>query len=209
MTALISLDMLGQLLSSERALDWFDPLNQAAEAYKINTKERIGAWLGQLLHESGEFKYIEESLNYSAQSLLKVFPKYFNADRANIYARRPQAIANRVYANRMGNSDESSNDGWRYRGRGLVQLTGKSNYQAVSTALKIDFVKDPDSLTEPLWAAMSAGWFWNSHGCNALADKSDTLAITRTINGGTNGLDSRIAYTKKVLALLAKMPVAA
>jgi putative chitinase len=102
----------------------------------------------------------------------------------------------------MGNGDEASNDGWQYRGRGLIQLTGKDNYRAASAALKYDFLKDPNSLTLPTWAALSAAWFWSTHGCNALADKSDYTAITKAINGGTNGLDSRIAYTQRVLTLL-------
>lgn len=202
MSGLITLEILAKLLKPEVALDWFDPLNSAAEAYQINTSPRIAAWLGQLLHESGEFKFLEENLSYSAQALLRVFPKYFNADQAVVYARRPQAIANRVYGKRMGNGDEASNDGWQYRGRGLIQLTGKDNYRAASAALKYDFLKDPNSLTLPTWAALSAAWFWNAHGCNVLADKADYTAITKTINGGTHGLDSRIAYTQRVLALL-------
>jgi len=199
---IISLDALATLIEPDSALEWFDPLNEAALAFQINTTKRAAAWLGQLMQESGKFKFLEENLNYSADGLLRVFQKYFTPAEAMAYARHPQDIANHVYANRMGNSDEASGEGWRYRGRGLIQLTGKSNYTAASQALNYDFIQDPNSLLEPYWAAMSAAWFWADRGCNALADLEDYEGITRKINGGTNGLENRLAFTEEAASAL-------
>ncbi len=200
--SIISMQALGQLIGPSEAISWYDALNTAAAAYNINTTKRAAAWLGQLMAESGKFQLLEESLNYSAKRLLEVFPTRFTSTQAKQYAQKPQAIANRVYSNRMGNGDEASGDGWKYRGRGLIQLTGKNNYAAASQALNHDFINDPNALLEPDWAALSAAWFWNTHGCNELADKSDYTGVTKTINGGTHGLDTRIVYTKQAIKIM-------
>ena len=168
-------------------------LNDTLTKYQINTNLRICHFLAQTLHESGTFKFFIENLNYSADGLMKVFGKYFpTMDLANQYAKNPQKIANRVYANRMGNGDEATGDGWRYRGMGAIQLTGKNNRISLSKALNLDFIgKDSELLHQFPYAIESAGWFWNSLQLNTYADKDDILTITKKINGGTNGLDDR------------------
>ena len=127
-----------------------------------------------------------------------VFGKYFTDDsQANAYARQPEKIANKVYANRMGNGDEKSGDGFKYRGRGLVQCTGKDTYAAFGNAVGVDTVDNPEALEAPDAAALSAGWFWSTHHLNSLADAKDVVGMTRRINGGTNGLDDReLRYNK-------------
>jgi putative chitinase len=159
--------------------------------YGINTKLRLSHFLGQIEHESN-LKPISENLNYSAQGLVATFPKYFNGASATQYARQPQKIANKVYANRMGNSNEASGDGWKFRGRGFIQCTGKENYSKVASEFDIDCVNNPDLLLEEANAMLSALWFWKSKNLNALADKDDVKGITKAINGGTNGLTDRI-----------------
>jgi putative chitinase len=199
---LISVEALNTLIGPDLALDWFDPLNAAAEGYEIDTPERISAWLGQLMQESAKFRVLEENLNYSSDALMRVFSKYFTPAEAMSFAHRPQDIANRVYANRLGNGDTTSGDGWRYRGRGLIQITGKQNYQAVSKAFNYDFTQDPNAMLEMTWAALSAAWYWSEHGCNDLADAKDYKGITLKVNGGTNGLQNRIAYTQQAASVL-------
>lgn len=184
------------------------PLEEAMRMYGITTTNRIRAFLAQIGVESGELKSVEENLNYSADGLRKTFPKYFPTTAlANAYARQPQKIANRVYANRLGNGSESSGDGWKYRGRGLIQITGKSNYlnldNGVMSQIPIgtDFTDEPDLLKEPVYACQSAAAWWHKAGLNALADKlggSDDAdvfkRITKIINGGYNGLAQRQKY---------------
>ncbi len=170
-------------------------LDGIARTYEIDTPLRQAHFLAQIAHESGGFRLNKENLNYSAQALGNVFRKYFpTAQLAAKYARQPEAIANVVYANRMGNGDTASGDGWRYRGRGLVQLTGKYNYVVYAKERGQDFVNNPDLLLEPSWSIDVAGWFWKSRGLNSLADKDDVRGITKLINGGFNGLDDRIKY---------------
>ena len=171
------------------------------DRYGINTPLRIAHFLGQLEHESN-LKPISENLNYSASGLIRVFRKYFTDLEAIQFQRKPERIANRVYANRMGNGNEASGDGWRYRGRGFIQLTGKSNYVALSRELQIDFVKNPDLLLQEPNALLSALWFWNRNNLNRLADKDDVRGVTRVINGGFNGLDDRIKKVNKWKQLL-------
>lgn len=162
------------------------PLNE------IDTLERVSAFLAQCGHESGNFTVFIENLNYSAEGLLKVFSKYFNTETAKEYARKPEKIANRVYANRMGNGDEQSGDGWRYRGRGLIQLTGKSNYIKYAKYCDIE-LEDAVKLCETMEGICdSAVFFWNSNNCNKFCDLKDFRGLTKTINGGYNGLDHRI-----------------
>ena len=177
--------------SEDMADKWIDALNQVCEKYEINTALRIAGFLSQCGHESGGFRYTVENFNYSAARLLMVFPHYFNADSAKNYEYKPEKIANRVYANRMGNEDEASGDGWKYRGRGLIQLTGKDSYAAFSMAADNNSLVEPDLLEQPELAAMSAGWYWSTRKINNLADAQDVLGMTKRINGGTNGLDDR------------------
>ena len=161
------------------------------DKYEINTPLRIAHFMAQIEHESG-LKPISENLNYSSERLRQIFPKYFiskaDADR---YARQPERIANRVYANRMGNGNEASGEGWKYRGRGFIQITGKINYFQLANDTDLDCLKNPDLLLEEANAMLSALWFWDKAGLNKLADKNDLKGITRKINGGYNGLEHR------------------
>jgi putative chitinase len=197
-------EQLKQLLPKNPYIDqWYNALSQLLPDYEINTPQRIAAFLAQCAHESGEFTALKENLNYRAVTLRKIFPKYFPTDEiANQYANLPnkqEAIANRVYANRMGNGDESSGDGFRYCGRGLIQLTGKDNYSWFAASIGIS----PDEASEYLQtfegAAQSACWFWEQNNLNAFADAGDILGMTKRINGGTIGLDDRIAHYKHAL----------
>lgn len=160
------------------------------EKYSVNTPLRIAHFMAQIEHESN-LKPISENLNYSASGLIRVFRKYFTDLEAINYANQPQKIANRVYANRMGNGNEKSNEGWLYRGRGFIQITGKENYFRLANDTDIDCFKNPDLLLEEANAMISVLWFWNLKGLNKLADKDDVLGITKKINGGTNGLAHR------------------
>lgn len=170
-------------------------LVEAMVFFKVNTPLRQAAFIAQCAHESKEFSVTEENLNYSAERLIKVFPKYFKSlEQATLYARNPRAIASYVYANRMGNGPESSGDGYRYRGRGYIQLTGHDNYMAFSAATAAPALNHPDIVSDVDGAALSAGWFWSKNGLNQLADKEDMLSITKRINGGLNGLQERMAY---------------
>lgn len=163
----------------------------------VNTPLRLAHFFAQLHHESN-LKAISENLNYSAESLRKVFGKYFpSVETANKYARHPEKIANRVYGNRMGNGPESSGDGWKYRGRGFIQLTGKDNYRALSKGTGIDYLNHPDKLLNEADAMIAALWFWNSRNLNLYADRDDVREVTRRINGGFNGLDHRTELLKK------------
>ena len=183
--------------------NWTSPLNETFERFDINTPERQAAFIGQCSHESGGFKILRENLNYSAEGLQKIWPNRFpTLEDAQPYARQQDKIANKVYAGRNGNGDEASGDGWGYRGRGCIQLTGKANYNAAGNALGVDFLADPDIVATPQYAALTAGWFWSIHDLNSLADARDDLTITKRINGGTNGLDDRIARTQKALDVL-------
>jgi len=161
------------------------------DKYGLTTKLRISHFMAQIHHESG-LNPISENLNYSAERLLVIFPKYFiSKEDANRYARQPEKIANRVYANRMSNGTEISGDGYKYRGRGFIQITGRSNYADLSKDTGIDFLNNPDLLLIEANALISALWFWNKKGLNAYADKNDIVTITKRINGGINGLDDR------------------
>lgn len=167
------------------------------EQYEINTPLRIAHFMTQAEHESG-LKAISENLNYSSERLRQIFPKYFiskaDADR---YARQPERIANRVYANRMGNGNEASGEGWKYRGRGIFQLTGKENYYRLYLDTNLDVIKNPDLLLEEPNAVISALWFWKNRKLNTLADKDNLLAIRKKVNGGTIGLKACETLLKK------------
>lgn len=186
---------------------WADSMNEVFPTYDINTPQRVAAFLAQCGHESAGWTVFQENLNYSAEGLTKIFHKYFpTLESAQPYARKPEMIANRVYSSRMGNGDEASGDGWKYRGRGPIQLTGKANYTQYAKDMFEDWesvVAQPDWVTEDKdFALMSAIWFWNKNGLNALADKEDLLTMTKRINGGTIGLDDRIKHYKEAIALL-------
>lgn len=185
---------------------WHNALAQLLPDYQINTEKRIAAFIAQCAHESGNFMVIEENLNYKAATLRKIFPKYFPTDAlAQDYASRPnkqQAIANKVYANRMGNGDEASGDGYRYRGRGLIQLTGRQNYSWFAASLEITPEEASEYLTTFEGAAQSACWFWETNNLNQWADKGDIVTLTKRINGGTIGLDDRIKHYEHALHIL-------
>src|SRR5262249_6405410 len=173
-----------------------DSFNARLPAGGINTNIRLRHFLAQCVHESAGLKAFEENLNYSEEGLLKVFKKYFDAAAAHDYARQPERIANRAYASRNGNGDEASGDGWRYRGRGIFQLTGRANYRTIGDRIGAKLEADPDSAAQPDTAVQVAIAFWNSRGLSALADADDVTEITHKINGGEAGLDER----KKLLA---------
>ena len=174
--------------------------------FEINTQTRLSHFLGQCAHESGNFKFTSENLNYSTKGLIATFPKYFKQPGlAEAYARNPERIASRVYANRMGNGAEGTHDGWKFRGRGYIQLTGKTNYTAFDKFVNEDILSNPElvSLKYPL---ASAGWFFYKNKLNTISDKGMTeqvmLELTKRINGGTNGLQDRIKYTIKFAKIL-------
>jgi putative chitinase len=182
---------------------WVDPLNETFARFDISNPIRQAAFIGQCGHECGNFRILEENLNYKAATLMKLWAKRFpTLEIANQYAGNPKKIANMVYASRMGNRDESSGDGYRFRGRGCIQTTGHANYYHAGQALGVDFVMDPDLVASPKYAALTAGFFWSTHGLNELADKQDHKSITKRINGGFIGLDDRIHHTQMALAVL-------
>jgi len=176
-----------------------------AAKFNINTALRLAHFLAQCAHESAEFKATEENLNYSADGLRRIFSKYFPNNLADSYARQPEKIASRVYGNRMGNGDETSKEGYKYRGRGYIQLTGKDNYNAFDKAVDEDILSNPDVVSKK-YPLLSAAWFWESKSLNQLADegKSNSVVtkITKRINGGTNGLDDRIRHFNNYYALV-------
>lgn len=188
---------------------WVDAMNEVFPKYDITTPQRIAAFIAQCGHESIGWTAFSENLNYSAKSLNAVFPKYFikagrNADE---YARQPEKIANIVYANRMDNGDTASGDGWKYRGRGPIQLTGKVNYKSFAKSMGVDVVQNPDLVaTDKKIALMSAIWFWNSRNLNDLADKSDIKGMTKKINGGYIGLEDRIKHYEDAIKCLGETP---
>ena len=185
--------VLCKLCDQGAANKWAPYLQAAAEKFHIDTPERIAGWLAQCAHESNNFRALVENLNYSADALRKTFPKYFSVIEAAQYARKPEKIANRVYADRMGNGSEASGEGWKYRGRGLIGLTGKTNYRMFGKdiAQEKELLDNPDMLTEPKYATLSAAWFWAMNGLNQLADAKDIVGMSKRVNGGTIGLDHR------------------
>lgn len=200
---ILSLDQLKQMVKNKHIEHWYECFEQLLPDYEINTPQRVAAFIAQCAHESGNFVFIEENLNYKAASLRKVFPKYFPTDElAAQYANKPQMIANRVYANRMGNGDEASGDGWKYRGRGLIQLTGKTNYTWFAASLEISPEEAAEYTQTFEGAAQSACWFWETNKLNNEADKGDIKTMTRKINGGFIGLDDRIKHYNHALHVL-------
>ncbi len=185
-----------------------DPFNETFQRFGILTPAQQASWIGQCGHECGNFRILEENLNYRAPTLLKLFPKTpkrqwgFTPEEAAAYEKQPQKIANRIYSNRMGNRDEASGDGWRFRGSGFLQLTGHSNFYHAGQALGVDFVMQPELVRTPMYAAQTAGWFWQTHKLNQYADKGDFLTMTKRINGGTIGLEDRIKHINHALHVL-------
>ena len=200
-------DKLAACINNPQIGDWYPTIAATLPEYQITTVERVAMWLAQMGHESGDFRALSENLNYGANGLMGTWPKYFPAaGTANRYARQPELIANRAYANRMGNGPESSGDGWKYRGRGILQITGKSNYLQCSQTLYGDaniLLESPDLLSEVDGAVRSACWFWNNHNLNAYSDARDVVTVTKKINGGTNGLDDRTRRWNHNLQVLA------
>lgn len=172
---------------------YIEPLNTVGEYYEMTQNPaRLAGFLAQIAHESGGFNFVIENLNYSADGLRKIFPKYFPTDElAKQYARKPEKIANRVYANRMKNGDENSGDGFRFRGRGLIQLTGRDNYTRFAEALDMSLDDTIVYLETPNGAVASAGWFWDNNKLNQFCDRGDFITLTKRINGGTIGLADR------------------
>lgn len=171
----------------------------------IDTPLRLAHFFAQLDHESG-LKPVEENLNYSAEALQRVFIKYFPTyEIAKKYARKPEKIANRVYANRMENGNEQSGGGWKYRGRGFLQITGKQNYRLLSEATGTDYLKRPERLLHETHSMVSAVWYWTANDLNRYADEDDIKEITRRINGGYNGLEHRRELLFKYKELFRRM----
>ena len=203
----LTLQQLKQLLPKNPYVEhWHHALEQLLPDYDINTPKRIAAFVAQCAHESGGFTAIKENLNYKAPTLRKLFSKYFpNDDLAAVYASKPnkqEAIANRIYASRMGNGDEASGDGYRYCGRGLIQLTGKSNYQNFADSLEMRVEDVPEYLATFEGAAQSACWFWEANNLNRFADAGDIKGLTKAINGGYIGLEDRIKHYEHALHVL-------
>lgn len=180
---------------------WLAPLEATFVKYDISTPKRQATFIGQCAHESGNFKVLQENLNYSAEGLMKTWPSRFPTKAiADQYARQPAKIAGKVYNGRMGNTSEE--EAAKYLGRGLIQLTGKENYANCGTALGIDLIGNPTLLIDPKYACLSAGWFWNKKSLNALADSGDYETMTKRINGGLIGLDDRKAKIAKAISVL-------
>ena len=194
-------EQLQSIIGNNPNLDgWYEALSNVLPEYEINTPQRVAAFIAQCTHESGGFKRLKENLNYKWESLRKVFPKYFPTDElAQEYAHKQEQIANRVYGGRMGNGDESSGDGFRYCGRGLIQLTGKNNYTKFAESIGMSVEEVPALLETFEGAVKSACWFWNTNNLNQFADSGDILTMTKRINGGTIGLEDRIKHYNHAL----------
>ena len=173
---------------------WYNELNEMLPVFEISTVGRVAAFIAQTAHESGGYRALTENLNYAGDRLAVIWPKHFSDVDVSQYHRNPEAIANRAYRNRMGNGDETSGDGWRYRGRGLIQLTGKDNYTRFAEYAEISPEEAAEYLETPRGAVHSACWFWYANDLNTYADAGDFVGMTKRINGGTIGLDDRIKH---------------
>lgn len=198
-------------VASQDAEQYIHQLEETLPKYGIaDSRMRLAHFFAQILHESGCMRFDMENLNYSSDALQRVFGKYFRTkEEADAYARRPEKIASRVYANRMGNGDEASGDGWKYRGRGLIQLTGRNNYRAFADWLGDDRIMDDPDLVASEYAVHSAVFFWDRNELNDIADRDDITALTRRINGGENGLSHRRELLNKANGLLAMLDLGA
>jgi putative chitinase len=195
---------LSQIITNNQYVnDWFEALSKLLPDYDINTVPRVAAFLAQTAHESGGYKALKENLNYRAETLCKVWPRYFpNMEIANQYAHKQEAIANRAYGGRMGNGPEASGDGFKYCGRGLIQLTGKDNYTSFAESIETPVEEIPEFLGTFEGAVQSACWFWENNNLNQFADSGDMLTLTKRINGGTLGLDERVAHYNHAMHIL-------
>ena len=195
---------LAQIITNNQYVnDWFEALSKLLPDYDINTVPRVAAFLAQTAHESGGYKSLKENLNYRAETLMKVWPRYFpNMEIANQYAHKQEAIANRAYGGRMGNGPEASGDGFKYCGRGLIQLTGKDNYTSFAESIETPVEEIPEFLGTFEGAVQSACWFWENNNLNQFADSGDMLTLTKRINGGTLGLDDRIKHYNHAMHIL-------
>ena len=203
MNSTLTLDQLRQMVKNPYIEHWYEALDQLLDEYEINTPLRVAHFVAQCAHESGNFVFIKENLNYKAASLMTVFKKYFPThELAQQYEKRPEKIANRVYANRMGNGDETSGDGWKFCGRGLIQLTGKDNYTFFAGSLNISVEEAAEYLATFEGAAQSACFFWEQNNLNRFADANDVKGLTRAINGGYIGLSDREKHTEHALHIL-------
>jgi putative chitinase len=201
---ILSKSQLAQLIPGNPYVDyWYNALEKALPDYDINTPQRVAAFVAQCAHESGGFKFLKENLNYKAESLMRVWPRYFpNIDIARQYAGKQEMIANRAYGGRMGNGPEETGDGWKFCGRGLIQLTGRSNYQAFADSIETDIEDIPAFLATFEGAVQSACWFWENNNLNQWADAGDILTLTKRINGGTLGLEDRKKHYSHALHVL-------
>lgn len=194
----LTLEQLKQIVPGNPYIEhWHEALCEILPDYDINTPQRIAAFLAQCAHESGGFRAIKENLNYRPATLVTLFKKYFDLETATRYCAmsdKQAAIANKIYANRMGNGPEESGDGYRYCGRGLIQLTGKDNYTRYAQSLEISVEEASEHLTTFEGCVQSAAWFWEANNLNQWADKGDILTLTKRINGGTIGLEDRIKH---------------
>lgn len=198
-----SVDKLEDILTGNKHIqEYHDALCKALPKFDINTESRVAGFLAQCAHESNNFKVLQENLNYSADGLRRIFPKYFKDVDPDDYARKPEKIANRVYANRMGNGDEDSGDGFRYCGRGVIQLTGKDNYTKFAHDVGMSLEEVVDYLETIEGAIMSAAWYWNSRKINSAADSNDIVKMTKLVNGGTIGLEDRKKHYAHILEIL-------
>lgn len=197
-------EQLSKILIGNKYIDyWYDSLIMILPDYEIDTVQRVAAFMAQTCHESGNYKFLKENLNYRASSLRRVFPKYFPTDIiAAKYAHNQSAIANRVYGGRMGNGPAASGDGYRYCGRGLIQLTGKDNYMKFAESIETPLNEMPDYLATFEGSVQSACWFWEENNLNKWADLGDILTLTKKINGGTNGLAERKANYARIISIL-------
>ena len=201
-----TLDKLAKCISKNKNPQlWYDAFCEYFPAFDIVTPARVAGFVAQCQHESGDFTVLQENLNYGAKGLRGLFGKYFpNDDLARQYERKPEMIANKIYGGRMGNGPEASGDGWKYRGRGIIQITGKSNYAQCSKDLFQDdtLVRDPDLLREPEWAVLSGCWFWHKNQLNQWCDQGDMNTLTKKINGGFIGLEDRVHHWNIALDIM-------
>ena len=205
---MILIEQLKKIIpTNKETAAWLEVLTTVLPKYGVNTPLRLAGFLAQTAHESGDFKSIEENLNYSAEGLIKTWPTRFNTNNTKAYARKPEAIANKVYADRMGNGNEASGDGWKFRGRGIKQLTGRDNYTQFAKAIGITAEEATEYCSTKRGAVESAAWFWKTNNLNRFADADDIVGLTKAINGGTIGLADRkkkYSIAKTVLSSNAK-----